>query len=108
MANGVGAGGMTASQQRADPQVGSSTSNGQSGSMSQSNLNSIVRLKFFMLGSICFTMRKCNFPLLVVSYAPKKTRRLGLISREAGDSEGKTAASLDHLVLDSKFVGHIY
>ena len=51
MANGVGAGGMTASQQRADPQVGSSMSNGQSGSMSQSNLNSIVRLKFLTFGS---------------------------------------------------------
>ena len=51
MANGVGASGMTASQQRADPQVGSSTSNGQSGSMSQSNLNSIVRLNFLTFGS---------------------------------------------------------
>ena len=72
MANGVGAGGMTASQQRADPQVGSSTSNGQSGSMSQSNLNSIVRLKFFMLVSLCFIMRKRIFPLRVVSGVPKE------------------------------------
>lgn len=48
-ANGVGASGMASSQQRTDPQVGSSTSNGQSGSMSQSNLNSIVRQKISCL-----------------------------------------------------------
>ena len=45
-ANGVGAGGMTPSQQRTDPQVGPSTTTGQSGSMSQSNLNNIVRENF--------------------------------------------------------------
>lgn len=63
-ANGVGPGGMTSSQQRIDPQVGSSTSNGQPGSMSQSNLNSIVRQKTFIFNFVYFTSVKT----FVVSY----------------------------------------
>ena len=72
-ANGVGPGGMSSSQQRTDPQVGSSTSNGQPGSMSQSNLNSIVRQKTFMFNSIYFTSVE-NFFVPYLGYSSQNSR----------------------------------
>ena len=85
-ANGVGAGGMTSSQQRIDPQTASSTSNGQSGSMSQSNLNSIVRRKVSMLSSVCITFVKNHCCLLYVSSALEQHR--DSTPTEAGGSQG--------------------
>ena len=61
--NGISSGGVGGIQQRAnDSQVGSgSTGNGQSGNMSQSNLNSIVRILDFILLCRSFDLR---FPIL--------------------------------------------
>ena len=73
--NGVGAAGMSSSQQRTDPQVGSSTSNGQSGSMSQSNLNSIVRQKTIMLLSVCFESVKKSLLAFFRIFCPREQRR---------------------------------
>ena len=74
-ANGVGAGGMTSSQQRIDPQTASSTSNGQSGSMSQSNLNSIVRRKVSMLSSVCITFVRNHCLPSLRKFCPRTTQR---------------------------------
>ena len=71
-ANGVGTAGMVSSQQRTDPQVGSSTSNGQSGSMSQSNLNSIVRQKISCLVLSALPLFKFIVYLSFVNSAPLK------------------------------------
>lgn len=72
-ANGVGAGGMTSSQQRTDSQAGPSTTTGQSGSMSQSNLNNIVRDKnsLLILSAFCLSEETIICPKFVKS-VPKK------------------------------------
>lgn len=74
-ANGVGAGGMASSQQRTDPQVGSSTSNGQPGNMSQSNLNSIVRQNF-LLSSVCLKSVRSLSLLYFCNAFPKTARSI--------------------------------
>ncbi|KAM0793835.1 hypothetical protein BDR22DRAFT_120615 [Usnea florida] len=83
MANGVGAGGMTASQQRADSQMGSSTSNGQSGSMSQSNLNSIKRAHSTFRDTSKFRA-PANVPASTDTRSRGQVCPLALIEKQAG------------------------
>ena len=93
-ANGVGPSGMTSSQQRTDPQVGSSTSNGQPGSMSQSNLNSIVRQKTFIFHFIYFTSVK-TFGLFFLRILSQNSR--DTVSCEVDSFQRESATSQDQL-----------
>ena len=92
--NGVGTSSMTSSQQRSDPQVGSSTSNGQSGSMSQSNLNSIVRQRFSCSVLSALHLSEAIACLLLVTSVPEGKEHRDSISKEAARFWEQTATSL--------------